>query len=88
MAVTAPRSDTSPVMAQSAGNATPLTSEAMAVVMVTPADGPSLGTAPSGTWICRSFSLKSFAFSGKRLLTRLTAIWADSFMTSPSLPVV
>ena len=29
-----------------------------AVVSVTPADGPSFGTAPSGTWICTSFFSK------------------------------
>ena len=55
--------------------------------MVIPADGPSLGTAPSGTWMCRSFSSKREALSGNIDFTRLTAICTDSFMTSPSCPV-
>ena len=42
-----------------------VTSEAIAVVSVMPAEGPSFGVAPSGTWMCRSFFSKSSALSGK-----------------------
>ena len=35
----------------------PDNAEISAVDIVTPADGPSFGTAPSGAWICMSFSL-------------------------------
>ena len=43
-------SDTSPVIATSDRTGRPDSSDASAVVIVTPADGPSLGTAPAGTW--------------------------------------
>ena len=63
-------------------------SEASAVVSVMPAEGPSFGVAPSGTWMCRSFFSNSSALSGYMAFTRLTAICADSFITSPSCPVM
>ncbi len=55
---TRPVSDTSPVIATSARTGRPESSDASAVVIVTPALGPSLGTAPAGTctWTPRSFS--------------------------------
>jgi glutathione reductase (NADPH) len=59
---TRPRSETSPVMATSERTLRPDRSEASAVNIVTPADGPSLGVAPAGTWTCTS--LCSSTFSG------------------------
>ena len=58
----------------------------MAVAIVIPADGPSLGTAPSGICICIAFSSKIWFF----LTTERTyesAICADSRITSPIFPV-
>ena len=49
--VTAPRKDTSPVMAISGDTGRFSTREVSAVVKVIPAEGPSFGTAPSGTWM-------------------------------------
>ena len=88
MGVTAPRRETSPVMAMWVSTTCPVRRDARAVVSVTPADGPSFGTAPAGTWICRSFFSSFSASFGKRLFTRLIAILADSFITSPSWPVM
>ena len=45
---TRPRSVISPVMARSRRTGCPVSRLAMAVAMVTPADGPSLGVAPAG----------------------------------------
>ena len=73
-----------PVMAIFGLTLSPVTRDASAVVSVIPAEGPSLGTAPAGTWICRSFSSNIAAFPGYMAFTRLTAICADSFITSPS----
>ena len=47
---TRPRRVISPVMATSRCTGVPDRAETSAVQMVTPAEGPSLGTAPSGTW--------------------------------------
>ena len=52
---TRPRSDTSPVMAKPGRTGLPDRSDAMAVNMVTPADGPSFGVAPAGTCTWMSF---------------------------------
>ena len=49
---TRPVSDTSPVMPTSPRTVRPVASDTSAVVIVTPADGPSLGTAPAGTCRC------------------------------------
>ena len=57
MGSTRPRSVTSPVMATSGRTGIPVSAETSAVVIVTPALGPSLGTAPSGTWMWMSSSL-------------------------------
>lgn len=54
---TRPRSVISPVMATSEHTRRPLKSEARHVAMVTPADGPSLVTAPAGK--CRWMSVLS-----------------------------
>ena len=58
--------------------------------MVIPADGPSFGVAPSGIWICISLSLWKSA--GIPSLSAIDLIYeipvlADSFMTSPIIPV-
>ena len=58
--------------------------------IATPADGPSLGIAPSGTCTCRSISANvsswiSSSSAWERIYVR--AAVADSFITSPSLPV-
>ena len=49
MGMTLPRSVISPVMARSCFTIFPVSRDTSAVVMVTPADGPSLGIAPAGT---------------------------------------
>ena len=46
---TRPRRVISPVMARSLRTGTPVSTEVMATAMATPAEGPSLGVAPSGT---------------------------------------
>ena len=57
MGSTRPRRVTSPVMAIPRRTEQPVRAETMAVVMAMPAEGPSLGTAPSGKWTWMSFSL-------------------------------
>ena len=51
---TSPLSVISPVIATSSRTARPVAAERIAVAIVTPADGPSLGIAPAGTCTCRS----------------------------------
>ena len=68
----------------------PVSSEQSAVAIVMPALGPSLGIAPSGTWMWMSLvSKKSFGRPELRECVRTSerAAFADSFMTSPSWPV-
>ena len=48
---TFPRKVISPVIASSGFTLRCVKAEAKAVSMVTPAEGPSFGVAPSGTWI-------------------------------------
>ncbi len=57
MGSTRPRKVISPVMARSLRTAMPVSTETMATAMATPAEGPSLGVAPSGT--CRWTSVIS-----------------------------
>lgn len=57
MASTRPRRVTSPVMATLPRTGRPDSADSMAVVMAMPADGPSLGTAPSGKWTWMSLVL-------------------------------
>ena len=59
MGSTRPRSVISPVMATSLRTGMPVSALTMAVAMVTPADGPSLGMAPAGTWMCMVFFSKT-----------------------------
>ena len=51
MGMTRPVRETSPVMAYSGLTDLPVRREARAVVRVIPAEGPSFGTAPAGTWM-------------------------------------
>ena len=51
MGSTRPRSEISPVIATSSRTRRPVAAEARAVAIVMPAEGPSLGTAPAGTWM-------------------------------------
>jgi hypothetical protein len=53
---TRPRSVISPVMATSPGWCVPVSAETSATAIVIPAEGPSLGVAPSGMWMWRSTS--------------------------------
>jgi len=50
MGSTRPCSVTSPVIPTTGRTGVSVSSETNAVVIVTPALGPSLGTAPAGTW--------------------------------------
>jgi hypothetical protein len=54
IAITRPRSVISPVIAMSCFTATLVSADTSEVAIVTPADGPSLGVAPSGTWMWTS----------------------------------
>src|SRR6516225_3152183 len=54
MGSTSPRSEISPVIAVSLRAVRPVSNEASATNMATPALGPSLGMAPAGTWMCTS----------------------------------
>ena len=66
---TRPESVISPVIATSDRTGTPRAAETIAVAIVTPADGPSFGIAPAGTWTCRSCLVsKSGAMPSRRLL--------------------
>ena len=57
MGSTRPRIEISPVMAMSRRTGVFVSAETSAVQTVTPADGPSLGTAPSGKWTWMSLVL-------------------------------
>ena len=90
MANTRPRKVTSPVMATSRRTGMPVRADTMAVAMATPADGPSLGTAPSGKWTWMSLLLWKSASSpnwSARLRRKDRAARADSRITLPRLPV-
>ena len=67
-----------------------MASDAMAVIIVTPADGPSLGMAPAGMWTWISLPASSAGWmptSAPCERVHERAIRADSRMTSPSWPV-
>ena len=57
MGSTRPVSESSPVIAKSARGDLACASESMAVTIVIPADGPSLGVAPSGTCTCSEVTI-------------------------------
>src|SRR6266446_1549635 len=81
---------TSPVMPTLCLTARSVSKEASAVTIVTPALGPSFGIAPAGTWTwnCRRRkACSSMPRSAAWLRTQVSAMRADSFMTSPSCPV-
>ena len=80
----------SPVMANPGRRGRPPTAESRAAVRVMPAEGPSLGMAPSGTWTWMSRPRsKSGAMPSAPVLAlrKERAAWALSFITSPRLPV-
>src|SRR4051794_6424238 len=90
---TCPVSVISPVIATSSRTSRPPSSEASAVAIVIPALGPSLGIAPAGTWMWMSCVRnqsdgRSGASSDRCPRTYDSAADADSFMTSPSCPVI
>ena len=87
---TLPRRVSSPVMATRGLGRRPVRADTIDVAMVMPAEGPSLGMAPSGTWICTARSVSASEAIPRLsawLLTCCRAMEADSFITSPSLPV-
>ena len=51
IAITRPVRVSSPVIAMSFATARPLNALTSATAMAIPADGPSFGTAPAGTWM-------------------------------------
>ncbi len=90
MAVTSPRSVISPVIATLARTGMPVSADTKAVAIAAPALGPSLGVAPSGTWMWMSrFSNISSLMPRRAARLRITvrAASTDSFITSPSDPV-
>ena len=52
--MTRPRRLISPVIATSLRTGIPVSADTIEVTMPTPADGPSFGVAPSGTWMWMS----------------------------------
>src|SRR5712691_8647167 len=87
---TRPRSVSSPVIARSCRAGRRHSSDASAVAIVIPAEGPSFGTAPAGTCRWTSLSVKDsggIPSAAARARSRLQAACADSFITSPSCPV-
>ena len=88
---TRPRRVISPVIAMPLFRAWPRRAETIELTIVMPAEGPSLGTAPSGTWTWMSLPMNwsvSICASSGWALMYCQAICADSFMTSPRLPVM
>ena len=87
---TRPCSVTSPVMPTSERTARPVSSDTSAVAIVTPAEGPSLGTAPGrDVDVQRPVEVGRVdaEVSARARFTYESAICADSFITSPSWPV-
>ena len=84
-----PRSVISPVIATSLRTGMPVRALTTAVAIVIPADGPSFGIAPAGTWMCRVFFSNTCArCPALRHGPASTTGWhADSCITSPSWPV-
>ena len=64
---TSPDSVISPVIATSERTGTPRAADTIAVAIVTPADGPSFGIAPAGTWTCRSCLLRNSGRDAERV---------------------
>ncbi len=90
MGSTRPRSVISPVIATSLRTGRPDIALTSAVAIVTPAEGPSFGIAPAGTWMWTSIdpSLSAGMSSVSACVAAyVSAARADSFITSPSWPV-
>ena len=88
---TLPLSVTSPVIATSRRTGMPVSTDTIEVTMAMPADGPSFGVAPSGTctWMSIASNIGGFSpSSGAFDRTHEEAASINSFITSPSLPVV
>src|SRR5215471_11579625 len=69
---TRPRKVISPVIAMSLRTGMPVSTETIEVTIATPADGPSFGVAPSGTWTW--MSLLSQSVGGDRPFGLLEAV--------------
>mmetsp|Transcript_4643 Transcript_4643/g.13663 ORF Transcript_4643/g.13663 Transcript_4643/m.13663 type:complete len:279 (+) Transcript_4643:496-1332(+) len=92
---TSPRRVISPVIATSLRTRRPVRRDVSAVVIVTPAEGPSFGVAPSGKWMCRSVVLRR---ASEAVLARpssatfarihVSAALTLSCITSLMLPVI
>src|SRR5918992_807357 len=85
-----PVSVISPVMATSSETGVSMASDASAVAMAMPAEGPSFGTAPAGTWMWTSRPSNQYDSRPRSRAcprTQESAACADSFMTSPICPV-
>ena len=67
---------TSPVIAMLGGTAVLVAKDNSAVTIVIPAEGPSLGVAPSGTWRCISARLKNVFFGSISTRNVLANVWA------------
>mmetsp|Transcript_29064 Transcript_29064/g.94902 ORF Transcript_29064/g.94902 Transcript_29064/m.94902 type:complete len:299 (-) Transcript_29064:2863-3759(-) len=88
---TSPESVISPVIAVSERARRPEKSDTIAVQMVMPAEGPSLGTAPCGKWTWMSWRLMSLPSRpswSACARTHERAMLTLSLITAPSLPVV
>src|SRR6185295_17819060 len=84
---TSPRSVISPVIATSRRTFRSVKAEIIAAAMVMPADGPSLGIDPSGTWTCTScVSKKSSAIPRSAAWARAYDIAALPRQAQPPLP--
>ena len=70
---TCPVRVTSPVIATSLRTGRPLISEESATVIATPAEGPSFGTAPAGTWMWMSCSANQSSLQLRRDLLPVPA---------------
>src|SRR5665213_583289 len=91
MGSTRPWRVTSPVIPTAGETGRSVSRLTRAVVMVTPAEGPSFGTAPAGTWTWNRLPANtdgSIPSSGAWDRTKERAISADSRITSPSWPVM
>mmetsp|Transcript_50056 Transcript_50056/g.116199 ORF Transcript_50056/g.116199 Transcript_50056/m.116199 type:complete len:239 (-) Transcript_50056:1906-2622(-) len=87
---TLPVSVNSPVIARSRFTGRSNARLSKAEVMVTPADGPSFGVAPSGMFMCMVASSRNSLSSSTSLrnsFAYVRAMLLDSLMTLPNLPV-
>ena len=90
MGMTRPVSVSSPVIASAGLIVSSRYIDQSAEKSVMPADGPSLGVAPSGIWMCTDSSSKKERSSPRRYASFFSvdhAMDTDSCMTDPSCPV-